>query len=84
MNRDALLLQALRGPLMLIVLGTLFAMDHAGSVSFGKSWPVLIILYGVLRLAERSLGGPGPMAPPPVNPPFPTSYPNPNFPGGQQ
>jgi hypothetical protein len=40
---------------MLIAVGTLFALDHAGSASFGKTWPILIILYGVLRLAERSV-----------------------------
>ena len=56
-----------RGPLMLIALGGLFAIDQLGYYDFGRTWPVLIILFGVLKLAERLLPGqPGsaPSAPP--------------------
>jgi hypothetical protein len=48
------LIQAIRGPVLLIVLGVLLAMDHAGVVEFRRVWPVLVILYGVLKLAERT------------------------------
>jgi len=44
-----------RGPLMLIALGLLLAVDQLGYHSFGRTWPVLIILFGLLKLAERLL-----------------------------
>ena len=37
---------------MLVTLGTLFMIDHSGGVGFGRTWPVLLIVFGVLRLAE--------------------------------
>lgn len=66
-NSPAALLRALRGPLSLILTGSLFAVDHAGWLSFTKSWPILIIFMGVIRLAERAaLGREAP--PPPYSP----------------
>lgn len=47
------LLRAIRGPLLLIALGLLFTEDYFGPVSFSKTWPVLLIVYGVLVLLER-------------------------------
>jgi len=54
------LVQAVRGPIMLILLGTLVAMDYMGVYSFWRTWPILIIVFGVLKLLERSLAGPLP------------------------
>lgn len=54
--RQGTLLGALRGPLMLITLGVLLAADQADVVTFGLTWPILLILYGLLRLLERGLG----------------------------
>ena len=48
------LLTAVRGPVLLITLGVLFTMDQFGSVDFSRTWPVLIIVFGVLKLMERS------------------------------
>jgi uncharacterized protein YaaW (UPF0174 family) len=48
------LISAVRGPIMLITLGVLLAMDHAGSISFGRTWPVLLIVFGLFKLAERA------------------------------
>jgi hypothetical protein len=56
MNR-ANLFCAIRGPIMLITVGTLFALDHMGMFSFGRTWPLLIIVFGILKLLERV--GPG-------------------------
>ena len=49
---DAPLLRALRGPIMVIVVGVLFLIDHTGGARFGATWPVLLIVLGLLRLAE--------------------------------
>jgi hypothetical protein len=47
------LIQAIRGPIMLIALGSLVAMDYFGVYGFGRTWPILIILFGVLKLLEK-------------------------------
>jgi len=43
--------------LILITLGTLIAIDHAGGLRFSRTWPILIITFGVLKLAEYMRGG---------------------------
>lgn len=67
---------AIRGPIMLITVGVLFALDHMGMFSFGRTWPLLIIMFGVMKLLER-VGGPQQ----PIYPPPPYSGPTPG--GGQ-
>ena len=47
------LLGALRGPVLLITLGTLFAIDYAGGVSAWRTWPALLIVVGLFKLAEH-------------------------------
>ena len=44
---------AIRGPVTLITIGTLFAFDHFTRYGFGRTWPVLLIVIGVLRLMGR-------------------------------
>jgi hypothetical protein len=53
MSRAALFAQAIRGPILLIAVGVLFALHQAGTLSFWRSWPLLIIVIGVIKLAER-------------------------------
>ena len=67
---------AVRGPILLITIGVLFALDHNGFVSFGRTWPLLIIVFGVLKLLERVTVGSNPQGYPP--PP----YSGPTTPGG--
>jgi len=38
---------------MLVTLGTLFMIDHAGGVSFHRTWPALLIVMGVMLLGEH-------------------------------
>jgi uncharacterized protein YaaW (UPF0174 family) len=47
-------LSAVRGPVMLITLGVLLSIDHFGTVSFARTWPVLLIVFGLFKLMERS------------------------------
>jgi hypothetical protein len=44
---------AIRGPVTLITVGTLFAMDHFTPYGFGRTWPVLLIVVGLLTLLGR-------------------------------
>ena len=53
---------AVRGPITLITVGTLFALDHFTAYTFGQTWPVLLIVFGLLSLLcrqgeGRSTGG---------------------------
>jgi Domain of unknown function (DUF5668) len=62
---SAELIQAVRGPIMLITLGTLVALDYFEGFSFTqRTWPVLLIVFGLLKLLERAVRPPVPPAPP--------------------
>ena len=78
MNDVSSFVQAIRGPIMLITLGALVAIDYAGIYGFWRTWPILIIVFGILKLLER--GGAKP-APPPF-PGRPGQYPGSRPPGG--
>lgn len=58
MNGISVLIQAIRGPVMLITLGTLLAVDHFGPYSFWRTWPALIIVFGLMKLLERVVSQP--------------------------
>ena len=68
-NRAALYAQAIRGPIVLIAIGVLFAVHQAGILPFSRTWPLLIIVVGVMKLIERWNAPPRPLSPPP--PPYP-------------
>lgn len=53
-ERGAAFVAAIRGPVILITLGVLFLIDQANLYSFRQTWPVLIIVFGVLKLIERT------------------------------
>lgn len=73
MNRSALFVQAIRGPILLITIGVLFALEQAGVIGFTRTWPLIIIVIGVMKLFERLVAPPPamspPMMPPPMGPP---------------
>jgi LiaI-LiaF-like transmembrane region len=71
-----LLIRRARGPAFLILVGLTALLNQWGILSFGRSWPLYLILAGVLLLAERAaLAGAPPRIPgqpygqPPVNVP---------------
>jgi len=81
------LARSIRGPVTLITLGTLFALSNFTPYSFSQTWPVLLIVFGLLTLLGRGAGPeprppvyypPPPQAPPP---PAPGSYRQSPFPG---
>jgi len=74
------LMRAITGPLILITVGVLFCIDRFAGISFGQTWPVLLIVIGLLRL----LGGRRPARlrdasyyTPPYTPPAPPPPPGP-------
>jgi hypothetical protein len=78
MNDASAVLQAVRGPIMLITLGALVAIDYAGIYGFWRTWPILIIVFGLLKLLERAAARPVP----PYTGNRPGSYPDARPPGG--
>jgi hypothetical protein len=66
MNRY-ILIRRLRGPAFVLLVGVNALLDQAHILSWGKSWPLYLILAGVLLLAERAaLAADGyPAVPPP-------------------
>jgi hypothetical protein len=70
------MVRAIRGPVTLITVGVLFALNNFTQYGFDKTWPVLLIVFGLLSLLRR---GVEPVAPEPAPPPF--NYPPPP-PGG--
>jgi len=47
---------AIRGPVTLITIGALFAVDHFTPYAFSRTWPVLLIVFGLLSLLCRGGG----------------------------
>lgn len=63
MNNNAALIRALRGPVMMVTLGCILAADHFSRFSFSRTWPVLLIAFGVMKLLERFGAGSEPEQP---------------------
>jgi len=72
MRGDVPLLRAIRGPITLITLGVLFGFNNLTQYRFSETWPVLLIVFGLLSLLGRTYGAP---PPPPNGPPPPPPYP---------
>ena len=77
-EQSAHLVRAITGPVILITVGVLFAFDRFADFRFSQTWPVLLIVVGLLKLAggsRRRFDGyyppqPNPSAPPPPPPPY--------------
>jgi hypothetical protein len=55
--RGSGLIDAIRGPLMLVTLGALMAADQMGNIGIDRTWPALLILFGLLKVAAYLGGG---------------------------
>ena len=49
-----LFLQRIKGPSFLLMFGITALLDEFTSVGYARSWPLYLILWGVLSLAERA------------------------------
>ena len=72
------LARAIRGPIMLITVGVLFALNNFTPYGFGQTWPVLLIVPGLLSLWRRGTES----AHPPMGAPGFPHYEYPPPPGG--
>ena len=69
----------LMGPAILVTLGVLFLLDNVSEVDFGKTWPAILLVIGVVKLMQSNASASnhiGPLPPgssdvPPNTPPPP-------------
>jgi hypothetical protein len=50
------LMRALTGPILLTTLGALLSLDYMASINFGRTWPVLLIVFGLCKVLEYGGG----------------------------
>jgi len=73
----------LMGPAMLVTLGVLFLLDSVSRVGFGRTWPAILLVIGVIKLMQSNASSNGhvgplpPGTPPGVAPSAPPEAPNP-------
>ena len=46
------LMRALTGPILLTTLGGLLTADYVGSAGISRTWPVLLIVFGLCKVLE--------------------------------
>jgi len=73
--------RTLMGPAVLITIGVLFLLDHLGIWSFGRGIPILLIVIGLVQVAQRSMPSSGHVQPPPYFPPGASVPPGPTISG---
>lgn len=60
----------LMGPAMLVTLGVLFLLDTATRIGFGRTWPAILLVVGVVKLVQSNASSEGHVGPlPPGLPP---------------
>jgi Domain of unknown function (DUF5668) len=81
---DGSIVRAIRGPVTLITVGVLFALNNFTPYGFDKTWPILLIVFGLLSLLRRGMEPVPPPVPPQPFPPYgyPAQAPAPAAPGG--
>jgi hypothetical protein len=80
-----LLIRRMRGPAFLLMFGVTALLHEWHILSFGQSWPLYLVLAGVLALAERAaFTAPDPSQMPQQYPPYAGNYPPQPPPSGWQ
>jgi len=72
------------GPAMMMTIGSLFLLENLHVANFGRTWPVILLVVGAVKLLQGSAsteghiaGGPTPPQPPITTvPPVPTASPS--------
>ena len=64
-------LRRMRGPIMLLVFGVTAILAEYTGIGYDKSWPLYLIAWGVMKLAENAILAQNPPTPPPPYPGYP-------------
>jgi hypothetical protein len=68
----------LMGPAMLVTLGVLFLLDSTSRIGFGRTWPAILLVIGVVKLIQSNASYTGHVGPlPPATPGMPPTAPPP-------
>jgi len=76
-----LFLRRMRGPIFLLVFGITAILDEYTQIGYGMSWPLYIIAWGILQLAENAILAQNPPPPPGQIPGYPPAPGYGNYPG---
>ena len=70
------IIYTIRGPIMLVTVGVLFALNNFTPYGFHSTWPVLLIVFGLMTLLGRGVSPAPPTAPHPpcYQPPYEAQY----------
>jgi hypothetical protein len=68
-----LFLRRMRGPIILLTFGITAILDEYAGISYGHSWPLYIIVWGLLKLAENAILAQNPPVPPVGYPAYPAA-----------
>jgi hypothetical protein len=69
-----LFLRRMRGPIILLTFGITAILDEYAGISYAHSWPLYIIVWGLLKLAENAILAQNPPAAPAPWPGYQTGY----------
>ena len=64
-DQSQYLLQSIKGPVIMITIGVLFAADRFTDYQFHQTWPVLLIVIGLMQLLVGRRRRPDYYPPPP-------------------
>ena len=81
-------MRRIMGPAVLVTVGALFLLENLGALGFGRTWPVILLVIGGVKLLQGSASteghilppGPGPNPPGGPIPPVPPEPPTPPVP----
>jgi hypothetical protein len=76
-----LFLRRMRGPIILLTFGITAILDEYAGISYGHSWPLYIIVWGLLKLAENAILAQNTPAAPAPWPGYQQGYPTPGSTG---
>ncbi len=68
-----LFLRRMRGPIILLTFGITAILDEYSGIGYGRSWPLYIIVWGLLKLAENAILAQNPPAGYPGYPGYPAA-----------
>jgi hypothetical protein len=73
-DQSQYLLQSIKGPVIMITIGVLFAADRFTDYHFHQTWPVLLIVIGLMQLLAGRRRRPNYYPPPSPGGTGPTPY----------
>jgi hypothetical protein len=60
--------RSITGPAILVTIGSLQLIENLHGPGWDRTWPIILLVIGVLKLMERGYLGGGPDVPPPTAP----------------